>query len=246
MNKKIILFISFAITVNLSAQIVQPAGLFSRSNYSFSQYADRTENNHNLPVRFTQQSYVIKGETVLGSPFLFWDWNNGKLKTPDGREYNFKFKYDVYNQAVHYNDGKDSMEINEPIAEFSLIVKENNGDQVYTFRKSEAFGKNKNKGFYEVVQEGKNLALLKYYKMDIISLTYNLGNTGSNKSFDVKYSYWLYIKNDKKLAELKNNFKDILNYSQLIAGQRETIDALNLNYDKEADAISLVKALDNL
>jgi hypothetical protein len=244
MRKKLFLLAFLAIHIAAAAQVVQPAGLFSRVDYSFSQYADRTENNHNLPVRFTQQSYLIKGETVLGSPFLFWDWNNGLLKTPDGREYHMKFKYDVFNQALHYNDGKDSMEVNEPVAEFSLQVKEGNGDQLYTFKKTEAFGKTKNKGFYEVVKEGKNVTLLKYYKMQVASLTYNIGNSASNKSFDLKYSYWLYTKADNKVTELKGNFKDILNYSKLSAGQQQSIDALNLDYNKETDAVQLIKAID--
>ncbi len=243
MRNSVILLLIF----NMFLAVSYGQGLYSRVDYTFSQFADKTENNHNLPVRFTQQSYVIKGETVLGSPFLFWDWNPGRLKTPDGREYTtMKFKYDVYDQAVHFNDGKDSMEVNEPVDEFSLIVKEGDGDQVYNFKKSEAFGKNKNKGFYEVVQEGKNISVLKYYKMEIISLTYNIGNSSSNRSFDMKYSYWVFIKDAKKVVELKNNFKDLLNYAKLTPGQTETIDALNLNYDKEASAIALVKALDKL
>ncbi len=243
MRNSVILLLIF----NMFLAVADGQGLYSKTDFTFSQFADKTENNHNLPVRFTQQSYVIKGETVLGSPFLFWDWNPGRLKTPDGREYTtMKFKYDVYDQVVHFNDGKDSMEVNEPVDEFSIIVKESDGDQVYNFKKSEAFGKNKNKGFYEVVQEGKNISVLKYYKMEIISLTYNIGNSSSNRSFDMKYSYWVFIKDAKKVVELKGNFKDLLNYAKLTPGQTETIDALNLNYDKEASAIALIKALDKL
>jgi hypothetical protein len=225
--KKILYLLTFIVATNaLFAQIEMSA------------------NNHNLPVRFTQQVVEIKGEKVVGSPFLFLDWTMGKAITPDKREYEMLFKYDVYSQALHYFDGKDSLEINEPIAEFSLTVKDGPAQAVHAFKKADTYGKSKNKGYYEIVAENTTGILLKYYTMKIIGLNYNLGGTGGSKSFDLSCTYWWYSKTNKKLADLKNDFKNILQYNTVTASQQEAITALALNYEKETDALALMKEID--
>jgi hypothetical protein len=225
--KKIVSLLSCVIVVNaLFAQVEMSA------------------NNHNLPVRFTQQVVEIKGEKVIGSPFLFLDWTMGKAITPDKREYEMLFKYDVYSQALHYFDGKDSLEINEPIAEFSLTVKDGPDQVVHSFKKADTYGKSKNKGYYEIVAENTTGILLKYYTMKIIALNYNLGGAAGNKTFDLSCTYWWYSKKDKKLADLRNDFKNILQYNKVTASQQEAIIGLALNYERETDALALMKEMD--
>jgi hypothetical protein len=226
MKKQVLFLIFSALAVAVSAQVEMSA------------------NNHNLPIRYTTQVVQIKGESVNGSPFLYLDWSDGKLHTPDGREYAMKFKYDVYNQAVHYYDGKDSMEINEPVASFTLLPEEGKEKVAHYFRKADQFGKNKNKGYYEVVKENKNAVLLKYYTMQIVNLNLSLGGSTGRKSLNLVCSYWLYVNGSKKLVELKNDFKNILLSVPVSAEKQAIIDALAFDYRSETDAVKLMEELD--
>lgn len=191
---------------------------------------------------YLNDSYtIIDGDKVLGIPFLYIDWLPGALTTPDGRVYSdYTFKYNVHDQTVSFLNGKDSLEVNEDIKEFTLKVKA--GDSMITSRfiSSSQFGKGKTT-YYEVLLDNEEGQLLKTNQKVVASLSSGVITSSSKKYLKLESVYFYYDKTTKKLIKIKpgTDIRSLLHLSEEEAKQLNTgmYDMAN-----EQDVIQLMKA----
>lgn len=180
-------------------------------SYTQGMFRDRLELNGSwTPTSGNGNFVLINNERVAGSPFLFEEWAEGHVKTPDGREYNqYIFKYSPYDGSVHFKNGNDSSEIDEKIAEFVLTVTDPEDKNVkkLLFLPVANYPKVKNvKGYYQVVYDGASISVLKAYRKEIKTTSSALPGTADNKFFDTYWDYYYYDKTSKKITLVKGDF----------------------------------------
>jgi hypothetical protein len=202
MKKSLLAIFSIIVTVAVSAQ---------STSYSYGMFRDRLELNGSWTPNLGNGNFVlINNERVAGSPFLFEEWADGYVKTPDGREYNqYRFKYNPYDGSVHFKNGNDSVEIDEKIGEFALTVTDPDDKQVkkLLFLPVANYPKVKNiKGYYQVVYDGALISVLKAYRKEIKTTSSALPGTADNKFFDTYWDYYYYDKTSKKITLVKGDF----------------------------------------
>jgi hypothetical protein len=148
---------------------------------------------------------VIDGHKVLGIPFLFIDWLNGTLITPDGRTYpDYKLKYNAYNQTVSFLNGTDSMEVNEPVKEFTL--KTVHDDSVITSRFTHSSNYKKTKSFYyEILVDGDKGQLLKTNQKTIVSGGDGIIAPKTTQYLNLEWEYYYFEKKSKKITRIRPN-----------------------------------------
>lgn len=159
---------------------------------------------------------IIDGERVLGIPFLFIDWYGGSLTTPDGRVYtDYKFKYNVENQTVSFLNGKDSLEVNEEIKEFTLSARI--GDSVINSRfiNSNQYQKGKTT-YYEVLIDNERGQVLKTNKKVVATTGDGIIASKTSKYLKLESEFFYYDKSTKKITRIKpsGNFASILKLSE--------------------------------
>src|SRR5262245_13539776 len=78
---------------------------------------------------------IVNGEEIYGLPFLYGDWENGSILTANNRLVSkYMLRYNIYNQSIMFLNGKDSMEVDEGVKEFSLTLHHGLPDTVETMR----------------------------------------------------------------------------------------------------------------
>jgi hypothetical protein len=183
---------------------------------------------------------VIKGQKVAGIPFLFMEWNNGILTTPDGRVYSdYKFKYNVYDQTVFFLNGKDSLEVNEEIKEFTLKIPVADSIITSRFIHSSQFHKG-DPVYYEVLLDNDKGQLLKTNQKVVANAESNLLTTQTKKYLKLESAYFYFDKKTKKIAKIRayGNFASVLGLSEQEAKELQ-VDSFDPS--KEEDVIRLFK-----
>jgi hypothetical protein len=195
----------------------------------------------------TSSYTIINGERVLGVPFLYAEWHKGSLSTPDGRVYtDYGFKYNVENQTVFFINGKDSLEVNEDIKEFTLTVAKNDTTfESIKFVNANQYQKSSRVSYYEIVMDNERGTLLRLNEKKVASLGDGLLASKAQKYLKLERTYFYYDKQKKKLSKIKSteNMLSILKISD------EDAKKMQLNqYDltKEEDIIAFMLAYNNI
>lgn len=186
---------------------------------------------------------IIDGERVLGIPFLNIEWLYGSLTTPDGRVYNDQgLKYNVQNQTVFFMQGKDSLEVNEEIKEFTINIPGPDSVLKATrFVNANQYQKERSTFYYEVISDNEKGQLLRTNQKIIAAVADGIIASKSQKYLSLERTYFYYDKVKKKLYKIKVNS----NMRTMLALTEQQATELRLNnYDlsKEVDIISLMKA----
>jgi hypothetical protein len=187
----------------------------------------------------------VDGQSVLGTPFLFWEWFSGVLTLTDGRKYDsYKFRYNVYNQTVSFLNGKDSLDVDEIISEFVLNIP--HGDSIITSRfvSADQYKKERTPFYYEVLLDNDKGQLLKTNKKVITSENKDgiMSNTGGRKYFNLIFSYFYYDKTTKKLTRIKpdgSNVAAVLGLSEQAAGD---LNIGNVDFSMEDQLVKFLKS----
>jgi len=189
-----------------------------------------------------EENTIVNGETVLGSPYLFYEWYAGTIETQDGRIYQYPLRYDLYNQTVFFKTGKDSLEVNEEIKEFSLSIPV--GDTIIRsrFLSSRQFNKNENPFYYELLIDNNQGQLLKVTRKKIALIDLKIPvTTKGKKYFNPESEYYYYNKRTLSIGKIRRNGNNIKKLLQLkdIDGINEEIE--NTNFENEDDLIRFFK-----
>ena len=189
------------------------------------------------------QTYIVDGAKVTGSPFLYPVWNGGTVTTTDGKIFsNYKLKYNAFNQTVFFSDGKDSLEANEPVKEFYLMVPEEKGVvKKYTFIHSDQVKKEKQPFYYEVLIDSSRGQLLKLNRKIVREGSNSLPGF-AGKVFYLELTYFFYDKQTKKITRLKGNGTNISETLRLTKAEEEAMELNNLDFNKEEDIVGLFNA----
>src|ERR1044071_2785551 len=139
---------------------------------------------------------MIDGQKVLGIPFLFHEWFDGSLTTPDGRVYtDYKFKYNVQNQTIHFLSGKDSMEANEDVKEFTLKFEKKDSVITLRFVHANQYQKKVNQPiYYEILLDDEKGQLLKLNKKVVATSGDGLLASRTMKYLKLEPSYFYFDK----------------------------------------------------
>ena len=209
--------------------------------YSFASYKDMVrahDTRYGIPI---DKVYTSGSDDVHGSPYLYEEWNKGSLILVDGRTFdNYLFRYDAFHQTLHFKAGNDSLEVIDPVAEFTLLSSQKDSVYKYRFVTSSRFWKKDPNVFYEVLYEDEQGMLLKKNKKIVTRNTGNLPGMGEKKFFDLELTHYYFDKSSKKLDKLKldgSNLLALLNAEDL----RDKIIAKELKLMNEDDRIKIVK-----
>ncbi|HEX2535393.1 MAG TPA: hypothetical protein VHK69_16725 [Chitinophagaceae bacterium] len=151
-----------------------------------------------------QEIYYLEGKNVIGNPFLHGAWVNGSLSTADGNTYtHYRLKYNLYNQAVTFLNGLDSMDVDAEITEFTLIVPEGKELKRLRFINASQLKKEKKTFYYQVLYSDAHGQLLKHSKKVVAEPDSNVPTYESHKIFRTDVVYYYYSEKTKKLTRLK-------------------------------------------
>jgi hypothetical protein len=227
--KKCLLLKLFVVTVFFGTAQVDPMGDFNR--HVFESWKGEV-------VRIGQ--YAVKG-----SPYFFGSSFPGEIKYQTGRILrDTRILYDLYHQKAGVELKSQIYEANELVETFSVYLPEKFGGQQLVFKNSYVFGKPSLNCYFNVLQEGDKVALLKMYKSKLVADPTNTMDT-KMKVFEQYYEYYIYNKKEQTLNNVKLRKKDIvreLGDEQFLSGFPGK-DALN--FTKEFDVITAFEAYNN-
>ena len=209
--------------------------------YSFASYKDMVrahDTRYGIPM---DKVYVIGGNDVHGSPYLYEEWNKGSLVLADGRTFdNYLFRYDAFEQTIHFRSGNDSLQVIDPVSEFTILSNQKDSLYKYRFVNSTRFWKKDPNTFYEVLYEDEQGMLLKKNKKIVTRNTGNLPGMGDKKFFDLELTHYYFNKSAKKLDKLKLDGSNLLT---LLDAEdfREKIVAKEWKLMNEDDRVKIVK-----
>lgn len=190
----------------------------------------------------TDNITIIDGQRVLGIPFLFLEWQDGSLTTPDNRVYtDYKYKYNVENQTISFINGKDSMEVNEEIKEFTLKVLKKDSVINVRFVHGNQYQKRVNAPFYyEVLLDNDKGQLLKLNKKVVTTVGDGILAARTSKYLKLEPSYYYYDKQTKKLIRIKET-TDITTIIPLTEEDKKELSPDSFDFGNEENTIKFFK-----
>ncbi len=245
MKPILFLFASFFILCNNTPIYAQKEFGFGERGGAGGGYGEKNRLD-NRSVVIGHQVYIIKNRKVLNDPYLYPEWNNGVISLQNGNVYNsYQLRYDVLDQKLIFNNGKDSLEIEQPISAFTLVAKKELSDTFYTtqeFRFAKLCGDKKNNRFYEVLYDDEKGTYLKYSFKEFTQSSTSLPNRESNEYLNLRTQHFYFNKLTntlKRAEELKSNWEELIaNTTFNIAAK---VNELHLDLLTENDVIALLK-----
>lgn len=160
--------------------------------------------NLTFPYKTDPQNYslntLIDGEIIAGTPYLDYEWRRGTILLKDKRVFDtYLLRFDTYHQEVMFLNGKDSLDVADPIKEFIL---EDRKGEVHHFINADEYKKQKSPLFYEVLAEEKRGQLLKTQRA-VAATKDALTNARVNKYITIESEYFYYNKATGKVVPLK-------------------------------------------
>ena len=209
--------------------------------YSVASYKDMVrahDTRYGIPM---DRVYVVGSEDVHGSPYLYEEWNKGNLVLADGRTFDsYLFRYDALEQTVHFKSGNDSLQVVDPVSEFTLFSTQKDSVYKYRFVTSSRFWKKDPNVFYEVLYEDEQGMLLKRNKKIVTRNTGNLPGMGDKKFFDLELTHYYFNKSAKKIDKLKLDGSNLL---ALLGAEdlRDKVVAKEWKLMNEDDRVKIMK-----
>jgi hypothetical protein len=182
---------------------------------------------------------VIDGKTVMGFPFIFYDWSAGSITLQDGKYYTgYKLKYDIYGQTILFLNGDKSLEVDGDIKEFTLLTPESN---FIKFINGKSFTKQKGNLYYEVLADAEKGMLLKIYKKVVTSIINQIIDVQGTKYLEMQTEYFYFDRVSKKVLPVKNEKADIEKILKIDSENSEKLQLITYNFAEEKEFISFFK-----
>jgi hypothetical protein len=162
------------------------------------------ENKIKYDLRNSENVYFnVRDKKVAGNPYLFNELLVGDVVLMDGRRFQGnKLHYNTFDQQLFFFDGKDELEVNDPIKEFVLDGTPK-GVLELRFVNANQFVKGKKPLYYEVLLETSAGYLLKLNKKITEQLDGGLQSTDSKYYFKPTQEFYYFNKATSKLSKLK-------------------------------------------
>lgn len=153
-----------------------------------------------IPVANNGSQTFTKGEKITGEPFFINEWLKGTVILQNGETYNrYQLKYNTYNQTLLFLNGKESIEIDQPINEFMLLAE---GVRPVYFIRADAYN-TKQKGYFERVSDLPQCQLLRLNKKTSESVSPMLTALNDSKTFENSSDFFIFDKSLNKLTSYK-------------------------------------------
>lgn len=224
--KKFIFPLIFVFTISNSFAQVDPVGAF----------------NKHILANWSGNYYQVSQYKVKGTPYFlgesFWgtiDYKGGKTIT------GIKVLYDLYNQVAGVDlKNNEIFEAEQGVEQFTIELPEMHGGKNLVFRNADTYGITSYKGYFNVLEDGQNLALLKAYKIQLMADTRHSMDKDV-RVFNQYFDYYIFDKKTKQLHKIKLKQKDPV--KQLDGQQQLATYAKNnnLTVNREEDLAMLVR-----
>ena len=196
------IFLSLLIAFSFAASSNAQTGIVFSNGFS----------NLVFPYKTDPQNYslntLIDGEFIAGTPYLDFQWRKGSILLKDGKSFdNYLLKFDTYHQVVMFLAGKDSLEVSDPIKEFTI---DDHKGETHHFVNAAEYKKQKKPLFYEILAEEKRGQLLKTTRA-IATTSDAITNAKENKRLKFVYEYFYYDNATGKTTPLKFSKASIKN-----------------------------------
>ena len=229
MKKWIISSVFALISLQSSAQ-VDPVGDFNRHTIA---------NWKGDYIRVSQ--YRVKG-----TPYFLGESFPGTISYKDGKTVSgVKVLYDLYAQKAGIDlKANELFEEEHGVKQFTIDLPEKFGGKKMLFVNADVYDSSAYKGYFNVLEEGANLALLKAYRIQLVTdPSQNL--VKDVRAFDQYYTYFLYNKKTNKLQKIKLREKDLM---KDINDEKVNIFAKDneIDFSKEADVVRVLKYYNTL
>ena len=211
---------------------------------SFAQVDPVGQFNKHIVENWKGEYIRISQYRVKGTPYLFGESFPGTLTFKGGVKSDTKILYDLYNQRAGADFKNSILESGLVLEEFSISLPAKFGGDTLLFKSTELFGNTSQKNYFNVLEDGSKVSLLKIFKIKLVSDPSNMMDK-ELKVFEQYYEYYLYTKTTKELSKIKLKEKDIA--KQL--GDEEFVKGFvskgDLDVSKEVNAIKLIQEYNN-
>lgn len=219
------------------------AGIFIFLN-SFAQTNTVGEFNKFIAQNWAGEYIRIGQYKVKGTPYLFGESFPGTLTFKGGVKSDTKILYDLYNQKAGADVKNNILESDKVLEEFSISLPAKFGGNTLLFKSTELFGNSSLKNYFNVLEDGSKVSLLKIFKIKLVSDPSNMMDK-ELKIFEQYYEYFLYNKTSKELSKIKLKEKDIAKKLDDEDFVKNFITKSDLDVSKEIDAIKLIQGYNN-
>jgi hypothetical protein len=221
-------------------------------NASFGQAASYTD-----PAIAYQRVMIEKGQEgtyqqignfkVTGTSYLFGERLKGGVYTQTEKSDNVKIGFNTYTQSldVYIDDTRSLSKQSTEVDSFTIY-----GGQSDFLKNNLLFysGRLINpsaKGFFQVLQTGKNFNLYKSYNstLDIVSTNYIQSDL---RQFSMEYNYWYLDVKSNQFKKLRASRKKIIDEFKSVTDLSPFTDNDELNSNPEASLRKIFNVLNNL
>jgi hypothetical protein len=225
MKKMCFVFIAILLSVNVSFAQVDPVGQFNR----------------HVIENWKDDYYRIGQYKVRGTPYLFGESFPGTLTFKGGAKSNANILYDLYNQKAGADVKNSILESDLAVDEFTIILPAKFGGTTLLFKNTDAYGNASLKNYFNVLEDGAKVSLLKIFKIKLLSDPSNMMDKDL-KIFEQYYEYYIFNKNTKELNKIKLKQKDISKQLGDDPFVKNFLATGDFDLTKEVDAIRLIQA----
>ena len=183
--------------------------------------------------------YNQPSKVILGSAYLFDEWNNdGEIQTLTGE------RFLVRNINLNISRNAFEAKINDNDSIFSFTF--NNIKQIIINGKSyKNYYYNEDNRVYELVYSGNNFTLLKGFNVKLVTGSGNPMVNRSNDKYVKKESYFIRSNSEKTIENFKMNKRSLNRLFEKSAVDLNRIlgfiDSGNLSYKDEKDVIRMLE-----
>jgi hypothetical protein len=213
-------------------------------NGSFAQTNTVGEFNRFIAQNWSGEYIRIGQYKVRGTPYLLGESFPGTLTYKGGVKSDAKILYDLYNQKAGADVKNNILESDQALEEFSISLPAKFGGNTLLFKSTEAYGNTSLKNYFNVLEDGTKVSLLKIFRIKLVSDPSNMMDK-EQKIFEQYYEYYLYNKTSKELNKIKLKEKDIAKQLGDDFFLKDLIEKGDLDISKEVDAIKLIQAYNN-
>ena len=185
-----------------------------------------------------------KGPAMDGSPMLNSNWGRGLVKFKNGNWVSdVELQFNIRENELYFRKNNQTFSIVDTVQEFILAYEEEGIPHSVVYRSGyPSIGKHNSLQFFEVIQDGSNLQLLKLTTKVLVEKN----SYGRGKEKEYKESFQWYVFNVKK-GEITRIKKDKSSLQQALPDYTERIELLTkengykLHTEEEiADLINLL------
>jgi len=183
---------------------------------------------------FTKHLKASGNEEVLGSPFLFSNWENTGVIYSEGNKHSLKkLNYNILSDEVGSLKGKDSVLTYDKVKIDSFLIGKKTFKKYY-------------KSFYEVLYNGAKISLLRKYEVNIIEGMFNpIDGTKEKSRFKTIDDFYIkkgedivkYIPSKKTISSVFDEHRDLV---------KKFIKENKLSLKKEKDLIQIFEYYNQL